>query len=270
MRIRIQAFKRCTYWVTQKLPQIYTAYHATFPIQLRKITVYICGNFWVSQYIRMRSLTAAGAQLGAKSPQKPSRTLRLAAFGLLASKTRAYWSKVSNRPEVWTPIGWFCPRSQIRGRSLDDVVPGARRVGQSERANGCSHLTSVGRSQKVGGRRRLILPGDLSSYTQPLRTRRSFVLFKIWTFRNMSSFRKKSFNVMKKDLYPYHYNNLNPANKSKQSLTAKKIVLIGLERLSRVAAFPFQTKKYRFFKMNLVKNINISVSKRMIQSFRYL
>ena len=35
----------CVYWVTQKLPQIYTANHATFPIRLRKITVQICGNF---------------------------------------------------------------------------------------------------------------------------------------------------------------------------------------------------------------------------------
>ena len=40
----------CTYWVTQKLPQIYTAIHTTFPIQIRKITVQICGNFWVTQY----------------------------------------------------------------------------------------------------------------------------------------------------------------------------------------------------------------------------
>ena len=37
-------------WVTQKLPQIYTANHATFPIRIRKITVQICGNFWVTQY----------------------------------------------------------------------------------------------------------------------------------------------------------------------------------------------------------------------------
>ena len=36
-------------WVTQKLPQIYTANHATFPILIRKITVQICGNFWVTQ-----------------------------------------------------------------------------------------------------------------------------------------------------------------------------------------------------------------------------
>ena len=28
-----------------------TANHATFPIWLRKITVQICGNFWVTQYI---------------------------------------------------------------------------------------------------------------------------------------------------------------------------------------------------------------------------
>ena len=39
-----------SYWVTQKLPQIYTANHATFPIQICKITVQICGNFWVTQY----------------------------------------------------------------------------------------------------------------------------------------------------------------------------------------------------------------------------
>ena len=29
------------YWVTQKLPQIYVANHATFPIRIRKITVQI-------------------------------------------------------------------------------------------------------------------------------------------------------------------------------------------------------------------------------------
>ena len=40
-----------SYWVTQKLPQIYTANHATFPIRIRKITLQISGNFWVSQYI---------------------------------------------------------------------------------------------------------------------------------------------------------------------------------------------------------------------------
>ena len=38
-----------TYWVTKKLPQICTANHATFPIQIRIITVRICGNFWVNQ-----------------------------------------------------------------------------------------------------------------------------------------------------------------------------------------------------------------------------
>ena len=40
------------YWVTQKLPQIYTANYVTFPIQIRKIKVHICGNFWVTQYIK--------------------------------------------------------------------------------------------------------------------------------------------------------------------------------------------------------------------------
>ena len=38
------------YWVTQKLPQIYNANYATFPIQIRKYTVQICYNFWVTQY----------------------------------------------------------------------------------------------------------------------------------------------------------------------------------------------------------------------------
>ena len=38
------------YWVTRKLPQINAANHATFPKQTRKITVQICGNFWVTQY----------------------------------------------------------------------------------------------------------------------------------------------------------------------------------------------------------------------------
>ena len=30
------------YWVTQKLPQIFAANHANFPIKIRKITVRIC------------------------------------------------------------------------------------------------------------------------------------------------------------------------------------------------------------------------------------
>ena len=38
------------YWVIKKLPQIYTAKNATFPIRIRKITVQIFGNFWVTQY----------------------------------------------------------------------------------------------------------------------------------------------------------------------------------------------------------------------------
>ena len=42
---------RNLYWVTQKLPQIYTANHATFPIEIRKITVQICGILWVTQYL---------------------------------------------------------------------------------------------------------------------------------------------------------------------------------------------------------------------------
>ena len=38
-----------SYCVTQKLPQTYTANHATFPIRKRKITVQICGKFRATQ-----------------------------------------------------------------------------------------------------------------------------------------------------------------------------------------------------------------------------
>ena len=40
--------------MTQKLPQINTAYHATFPIHIRKMKVEICGNYWVTHYIIKR------------------------------------------------------------------------------------------------------------------------------------------------------------------------------------------------------------------------
>ena len=43
-------FSTYWYWVTHKLPQLYTANHATFQIRLRKITVQICGNLLVIQY----------------------------------------------------------------------------------------------------------------------------------------------------------------------------------------------------------------------------
>ena len=39
------------YWVTHKLSQKYTLNHATFPIRVRKMTVQICGNFWVTRYV---------------------------------------------------------------------------------------------------------------------------------------------------------------------------------------------------------------------------
>ena len=47
--------------MTQKLPQIYTANHATFPIQIRKITVQICGNFWVTQYCKNHGVRVSGS-----------------------------------------------------------------------------------------------------------------------------------------------------------------------------------------------------------------
>ena len=43
-------FQYYKYWVTQKLPQIYSVNHATVPIKIRKIIVQICGNFLVTQY----------------------------------------------------------------------------------------------------------------------------------------------------------------------------------------------------------------------------
>ena len=45
--IRSNFSQNIAYWVTQKLPQIYTANHATFQIRIRKIKVQICGNFWL-------------------------------------------------------------------------------------------------------------------------------------------------------------------------------------------------------------------------------
>ena len=48
------------YRVAQKLPQIYAANHATFPIRKRKITVQICGNFWVTQYLYQKTLRMCG------------------------------------------------------------------------------------------------------------------------------------------------------------------------------------------------------------------
>ena len=39
------------YRAFHKLPQIYTANQATFPIQMYAFTVKICGNFWGTQYI---------------------------------------------------------------------------------------------------------------------------------------------------------------------------------------------------------------------------
>ena len=41
---------RNVYWMVHKLSQIYTANHATFLIQISKIAVQFCGNFWVTHY----------------------------------------------------------------------------------------------------------------------------------------------------------------------------------------------------------------------------
>ena len=38
-----------SYWVVYKLPQINATNYTTFPIQIRKIKVQICSNFWVTQ-----------------------------------------------------------------------------------------------------------------------------------------------------------------------------------------------------------------------------
>ena len=34
-------------------PRSYAENHVTFPIQIRKLTVQICGNFWVTQYVML-------------------------------------------------------------------------------------------------------------------------------------------------------------------------------------------------------------------------
>ena len=51
------------YWVTQKLPQICTV---IFRIRIGKVAwfaVYICGNFWVTQYIVYSTLTSCSCSL---------------------------------------------------------------------------------------------------------------------------------------------------------------------------------------------------------------
>ena len=62
--------------MTQKVPQIYTANHATFPIRIRKITVQISGNFWVTQYIEIQEFANLNVvlteQLKSRSVIKPS------------------------------------------------------------------------------------------------------------------------------------------------------------------------------------------------------
>ena len=60
-----------TYWVVQKLPHIYTANHATFPIQKRTLTVQICGNFWGMQYfikVLFASITSTWSLLSSFTP----------------------------------------------------------------------------------------------------------------------------------------------------------------------------------------------------------
>ena len=56
--------------MTQKLPQIYTANHATFPIHIRKITVQIRGNFWVNQYGILENVAHAGRKMRLFGEQK--------------------------------------------------------------------------------------------------------------------------------------------------------------------------------------------------------
>ena len=40
-------------WYLLVDPEVTENICATFPIQIRKITVQICGNFWVTQYIKL-------------------------------------------------------------------------------------------------------------------------------------------------------------------------------------------------------------------------
>ena len=47
-RITSEETLKNTYWVVHKLPQIKIA---TFSLQIGKIKVQICGNFWVTQYV---------------------------------------------------------------------------------------------------------------------------------------------------------------------------------------------------------------------------
>ena len=50
-RIKTKVCSENTYWVTQKLPQICTVILRILIGKVAWFAVYICGNFWVTQYI---------------------------------------------------------------------------------------------------------------------------------------------------------------------------------------------------------------------------
>ena len=88
------------YWVVHRLPQIYTANHATFPIQIRKITVKICGYFWVTQYSRPD--TEFDIRVDILS--KPIRYRFLSGLGRLRRTGTVWWTSGSAGSCSWPAL----------------------------------------------------------------------------------------------------------------------------------------------------------------------
>ena len=72
-----------SYWVTKKLPQIYTANHAAFRIHISKITVQICGNFWGTPYYNKQGTSAVLAGKYKKSSPTTKKKIQLFFFHVI-------------------------------------------------------------------------------------------------------------------------------------------------------------------------------------------
>ena len=90
--------------MTQKLPQIYTANHATFPIRIRKLTVQICGNFWVTQYKAQKIIHFAHCGLCVNN-QSPCRSLLLCLLPTLKRQRNYSWTFPLNH-KVYLDYQW--------------------------------------------------------------------------------------------------------------------------------------------------------------------
>ena len=99
-----------TYWVTQKLPQTNTANHATFPIRIRKITVQICGNFWVTQWFLKSMLNPGVFSQDPRWPRKayPLLILKQALFSVYHGGPGSLAGPPGNSPTAGPRLDSVC------------------------------------------------------------------------------------------------------------------------------------------------------------------